>query len=405
VTAAITATCAGCAWGVKGREAAVLALRVDGRYALDVPLVRGAGPAVYRVLLGPLGAGTHVVEATLDPASARGARGVAAAIALDPVPASAPEHLALALAPILHRRANAVGRFTDVPLLMYYEDQPHGGGRRLSYTVVFSNEDGGTPPDRLMATWGRLTDIELVYTVALDAAGDVVEETYQGKDHEVRPFAGAREGRHPLLWVATDNNMVADRGTTRRRHRPAPTHLDLDGVSREAAMDAEPWTYRVMSEEAHREGRVDEAARPGSRKVPDPRRFVFLEACGEVHDARLAFDAAVDTGGGRLQWVSSDGGDPRYRVARGGCFRAALALPRGRAEGAPRAIRLRAHTRPPAKDERALAPGTGWARLTRVNRLFRLGPDYAPGPDLLHWSGDQRLQGEGAPLELPVTPR
>ena len=41
-------------------------------------------------------------------------------------------------------------------------------GTRLRYSVVFSNEDGGTPADRLLATWGRLTDIEYVYGVELD---------------------------------------------------------------------------------------------------------------------------------------------------------------------------------------------------------------------------------------------
>ncbi len=48
-----------------------------------------------------------------------------------------------------------------------------GDGRRLRYSVVFSNEDGGTPPDRLMATWGRLTDLEYVYGVELDADGRI----------------------------------------------------------------------------------------------------------------------------------------------------------------------------------------------------------------------------------------
>ena len=44
-------------------------------------------------------------------------------------------------------------------------------GERLRYSVVFSNEDGGTPSDRLMATWGRLTDIEYVYAVERDTDG------------------------------------------------------------------------------------------------------------------------------------------------------------------------------------------------------------------------------------------
>jgi hypothetical protein len=404
VVAVITAACAGCAWGEKGREAAVLALRVDGRYAQDLPLVQGAGPAVYRVQLGTLDAGRHTLDAQVDAASAPGARDVTADVAFELVPLASPEHVALAHAPILHQRANAVGRFTDVPLLMYYEVAPLPAGQRLSYTVIFSNEDGGTPPDRLMATWGRVTDIELVYTVELNAEGASVQEVYQGRDHEMLPFSGERDGRHPLLWVVTDNNMVSDRGQTRRRHRPAPQRFDLSEVSREAVMDAHPWTYRVMSEEVAREGRVVDGARPGSERIPDLRRFAFVEACAEVQDAQLAFDVAWP-GAERLEWVASDAGGPRYRIARSGCFRAAVALPRDASPDPIRAIRLRAHTRPPAAGETALPPGAGWARVTRVNRLFRLGPDFLPGPDLLTWTGDARLSADGPPLELTVKAR
>jgi hypothetical protein len=249
-----------------------------------------------------------------------------------------------------------------------------------------------------------VTDIELVYSVELDAAGQVVKAVYQGKDHAMPAFAGRREGRHPLLWVVTDNNMFGERGRTTRRYRPAPHRVDLGGVSREAVMDAEPWTYRVMSEEVRREGRVTDAGRAGSGKIPDPRRFAFLEACAEVHDARLAFDVAV-AGARGVEWAASDAADPRFRVARGGCFRAAVALPPDTPDEALRAIRLRAYTRPAARGEAALPPGTGWARLTRVNRLFRLGADFTPGPDLLRWTGHARVEGERAGFELPIAGR
>jgi hypothetical protein len=397
VVAVLIATCEACAWDEPGREAAVLALGVDGRYSQDVPLARGRGPAEYQVLLGPLEAGRHRLEVALDPVSAPGAGRVEVDVRLRPVLASAPERAALAHAPILHQRPNAVGRFTDVPLVMYYEEQPAGRGRtRIDYTVIFSHEDGGTPADRLMATWGRLTDIELVYSVVLDAGERVREEVYQGPEHRMTPFRGRREGRHPLLWVVTDNNMVADRGQTRRRYRPAPERADLRRVSREAVMDAHPWTYRVMSEEVRREGRVEEGARLGSQKVADPRRYAFLEACGEVDDAQLAFDVAAHRDG-RTEWVASDGSDPRYRVSRSGCFRGAVAVPPG---ADVRGVRVRAHTRPPRQGETPLPSGAGHARLTRVNRLFRLDEAFRPGPDLLRWEGDTRLAGEGAPLEI-----
>ena len=51
--------------------------------------------------------------------------------------------------------------------------------------MIFTNEDGGTATDRLMATWGRTTDIEFVYGVDVDGAGTVVAEEFQGPGHEV----------------------------------------------------------------------------------------------------------------------------------------------------------------------------------------------------------------------------
>src|SRR2546430_7576501 len=158
------------------------------------------------------------------------------------------------MAPVLHARANTVGRFTDVPILMWYEVVPTSRGREFRYSVVFTNEDGGTATDRLMATWGRTTDIEFVYGVELDAAGRVVAEQFQGAGHEMPAFGGRRDARHPLLWIATDNNMVSDRGTTTVRYAPAPEHFELTDVSREAVMDAHPWSYALAGQEMQREG-------------------------------------------------------------------------------------------------------------------------------------------------------
>jgi hypothetical protein len=42
--------------------------------------------------------------------------------------------------------------------------------------------------------------------------------------------------------------------------------------------------------------------------------------------------------------------------------------------------------------------------VTRVNRLFRLGPDFLPGPDAFLWRGTLPLAPDGAPGELAVPP-
>ena len=96
------------------------------------------------------------------------------------------------------------------------------GGRELRYSIVFSHEDGGTPLDRLMATWGRATDIELGLRGRARRGGSVRRAEYQGKDHVTTAFAGRREGRHPVLYVVTRNNMVSDHGSGTPRVALAP---------------------------------------------------------------------------------------------------------------------------------------------------------------------------------------
>jgi hypothetical protein len=393
--AIVTARCERCSWGEARREAAALTLSVDGLYGRHLLLTRGRGPDDYAVALGTLAAGEHRLRIAIDRKWT--ARDVGAVSATASVTETADP--ALALTPILNARPDTIGRFTDAPLLMWYERLPLRGGTRLRYSVIFTNEDGGTPIDRLMATWGRTTDIEVVYEADLDAQGRLLADRYQGPEHRVKPFAGRREERHPLLWVKTDNNMVVDRGRARPRFAPAAKPFDLIGVSREAVMDAEPWTYRITAEEVRREGKVDERARPGSGHIPDPRRFVYLEGCGEVQDAAIAFEVAAAAPAG-LDWSASDGNRPEFRIARSGCFRGAVAVPAGAAADL-RALRLRAHTRLPRKDEPPLPPGTGTARITAL-RLFRLGTDYAPQPPLFTWSGEIELSAKGPAWEHAI---
>jgi hypothetical protein len=402
VVAILTAGCEGCDWGTAGREAAALVLSVDGKYSQHLLLYRGEAPADYRVALGGLAAGPHRLEVRTDRrASARRAGPVTLErIRFAFFPEGGRDHAMLAHAPILHARPDTLGRFSDVPLLLWCEREGIPGGSRLRYSAVFSNEDGGTPADRLMATWGRVTDIEYVYSVDLDGEGNVVAEEFQGKDHKRLPFRGPHERRHPLEWVATENNMVSDRGETTPRYAPAPLKIDLDGVSREAVMDAHPWTYRVSAQEVRREGRVAEDARPGSGRIPDPRRYVTLEACGEVEEAALSFSLGAASGDGATRWYESDGGRPEFRVVRSGCFRSAVALPPD--AGRLVALRLRASTRPPEEGEAPLPPGRGRATITRVNKLFPLGEDDQPGENVFAWAGEAALVAEGPPLELAL---
>jgi hypothetical protein len=396
VVATVRAGCAGCAWGEPGREAAALRLAVDGVYSQDLLLARGETAAEYRITLGTIAAGSHRLSIDRDAALSAKQAGIAT-IAVDDIHAVADRDAALAqsMAPILYARANTVGKFTDLPILMWYEVAPTPRGRQFRYSVIFTNEDGGTATDRLMATWGRTTDIEYVYGVEIDAAGKVVAEEFQGRGHEVPAFHGRHDARHPLLWVSTDNNMVSESGASTIRYAPAPERFDLTNVSREVVMDRHPWSYALASEEMKREAKIADEG-PGHNTIPDPRRFVYIEACGEVGDAALAFAVEV-----RNAWTASDRGVREYRIVRDGCFRAAIPLPAGARASDVQAFRAAAYTPAPSKGQPAARP-KGPVILRRVNTVFMLDERYQPGPPIVHWQGTAAIVADGPPFDLPI---
>jgi hypothetical protein len=401
VVASITAGCARCDWGEAGREAAVLELSVDGTYSQHLILFRGETAVPYRVMLGRLSAGEHHLRIVRD--EARSAKGAGEAtigrVVFETFSSRAPEYAWLSRAPVLRARPGTVERFSDAPLLMYVETDvtgEQGTPYQYQYTVIFTNEDGGTPTDRLMATWGRTTDIEFVYGITQSAAGG--REEIQAEGHKWVPFAGPRLGTHPVLWVATENNMVADRGPDDAiRFAPAPEMIRLDRVSRESVMDERPWTYAITSGEMRREGRVDAAATAGTGRIPDPRRYATVEGCGEVRDATLAFDIGV-TRGGRVEWFPTDRGETRFRIARGGCFRGGAPLPEGVSPSDITALRVRAYTRPPKEGESPLPRGTGHVILQRINRVFMLDNAFVPSLSSIRWEGSLPVPSDAAPV-------
>lgn len=394
LVATIDAACPACEPEVAGREGVMLRLTLDGRYSQHLPVVR-PGSASYRVLIGTVDAGPHEVAVAVDPAhSAAGLRGAGSATArVSRVEVIAPgdaAHEPLSRAPFVYQRPNTAGGFSDLPVFAWYEIEPTARGRRYRYSVIFTNEDGGTPADRLMATWGRTTDIEYLYSVEVDGAGALVDHDYQGPEHEVLPYRGTLEQAHPRLWVVTDNNMVVDRGEATLRFAPAPVLFPLRDVSREVVMDAHPWLYAVAAQELVREGKIVADAPPGKGAIPDPRQFVYLEGCGALGGHALAFSVRVGE-----TWYTSDRGVTPYRIVRDGCFRAAVPVPAGARGGDLRAVRVHAYTRD-------AAPASGPLRFTRLNTAFMLDAQYRPGPPLLRWEGVVELRAGGPAFDIPV---
>jgi len=206
---------------------------------------------------------------------------------------------------------------------MWYEVTRAPETLTIRYSVVFSNEDGGTETSALMARWGRATDIEWGYVVTLTPKGRVLDARYQGPRHRPRRFRGRREGDHPLLLVVSDNNNFSDRGRSPMRFALRPIPFDTSAVAREELMDRHPWTYRIMAEELKREGKLGPTVRIGEC-IPDPRRYVYIEVVADQRDAGLSL--AVKLAGDRT-WYTSDLGLAYFKLERSGFLRTAIPLP------------------------------------------------------------------------------
>ena len=315
-------------WGEAGREAAVVDLLVDGKPRQDVVLFAGATPFIYHASLGHIAAGGHRLDIVFDPRqSAPGAHGVRIH-ELRPQTVSAEDGRFVALdhAPLLYARPNTIGKFSDLPLLMWYETSTQNHLTTIQYSVIFTDEDGGTEINARSARWGRDSDIEWIYRVVLDAQNHVVDETFQGPSHHTEKFRGRHQDDHPVLIDATDNNNVDDQGTSAILLGMEPFSFDLSHASRDEIMDAHPWTYRIMAEEVARQGKITggNALIPG--KAADPRRYLYIDAMAHPHDAALSFDVKFR---GNPVWATSDFGIGYFRIDRDGYFRTTVRLPAG----------------------------------------------------------------------------
>lgn len=377
----LRATAPHTSWGEAGSEAAAATVSVDGQYNQDVFLFAGERAFTYQVLLGHFQPGEHTLRVDFNrKRSAAKATAIEiqdAKISL--VDRTSPEYQALSLTPIVYARPNTIGRFSDIPLLMWYETERTGPLTTIRYSVIFTNEDGGTQTSALMARWGRTTDIEWVYEVQIDAQGKVQVATFQGVEHKTQNFKGKEENGHPALYVVSDNNNVSDHGESEMRFASRPIPFDLSHSSREEIMDRHPWIYQLMAAELQREGKISETSRGGSQ-MADPRHYLYLDAASELSGTALSFAIKLKE---NPKWYESDLGINYYRIDRSGYFRTTVRLPAGtRLDQIERiAVRCDAAGNPRSGEEikKLSAAECG---LNTVNKAFMLDASFQPGPSL-----------------------
>jgi hypothetical protein len=383
----------GASWDRSGRESALLNVRVDGRWVGDVVTFAGSEPFRYDTALGPLKRGRHRVTVTLDRAKSPVQQARVGKLRVSTSSSLVARH-----APILYGRdlPEIPGRYenvrTDVPLLAYHTTSSANGQTTIEYTVIWSNEDGGTNTPALMARWGRTTDIEWIYRVTLAPDGHVLSGVYQAPNHETLEFTGAHEGDHPLLQTATANNNLLPVTDPKLS---SGYRFFLDGAqtlpagrAREAAMDANPWTYQVMAKEAVREGRLEATPDPDTPEVSDQRDYLFAEVDKDTTYASpppanswVGTALEVKVGG---RWYASHHGMPDWSIQRDDPAATTVELPPGTHAGdveAVKAVAVPVGTPPP-----------GWRiDVTALNRGFFLGTDYLPEPSFLSWRGSAEL--------------
>ncbi len=377
----LTAAAPQTSWVVTGSEAAVATVLVDGRYNQDIILFAGARSFTYHVLLGHYSPGEHSLKiefnrkqsatkaSTIDIKDAK----------VSVIDRDQPEYQALTLAPILYARPNTIGRFSDIPLLMWYETEHAGSLTKIRYSVIFTNEDGGTQTAALMARWGRTTDIEWIYEAQIDAQGRVVTATFQGVEHKTLPFQGKQENGHPMLIVASDNNNVSDRGESEMRFALRPIPFDLTHCSREEIMDRHPWIYQLMAEELEREGKISEVSRAGNQ-VADPRHYLYIEADSGQRGTALSFAVKLKN---NPAWYTSDFGINYYKIDRSGYFRTTVRLPAGARLDQIERIAARCDVAGnPRFAEEIKKVAAAQCELKTVNKVFMLDEHFQPRPPL-----------------------
>ena len=387
-------------WSTAGAESAVVSISVDGSYVTD--LVASGGRRLHRQLaLGRIGAGAHglLLHFAAERSAAASTSVLLDHLAVSTYAPGTPDYLVLRYAPVVYGRDLAAlgspyqNATTDTPLIAWHEiaAAPTPGHRVLMYSVIWSNEDGGTNTPALMARWGRTTDIEWIYAVEVDANGDRVagSDVYQAPNHATLHFTGRYEDDHALLQTCTSNNNMCDVVDDPMRFFLSTLQTLPAGKAREYLMDTNPWTYQIMAEEMLREGKIEppSAAAAATPEVSDQRNYLYTVIEKTTEGANSGSDwVGVSLGvrlvNGETVYLSNHV-DPTWSIQRDVPAATTVELPAGTT--ADDIAEVSVHRVVVGTDTGATVHVTG------IQRGFFLDADYLPRASFLSWSGDAVL--------------
>ena len=331
-------------WGIADRESVVVQYDVDGTPFGTIVVGEGETTADYRVMLGNLAAGAHTIglrhSKKLSPA-ADASVVLHAPVALTVLAPTDPGYDALRFAPVLlgiDRELNVISTHpgnavSDVPLIEYVRAEPGVGNTTYYYTMIWSNEDGGTGlyPDVLFSQWGRTTDIEGILEVDVADGGALQEVRFRPDESgSLTVFTGAFFGTHPVIRTASQNGLIAEDGDSTLRFLLAPFEFDDSGVARERGMDLDPSSYRIMAKEMIRELKTEDVPTPATKLLSDQRNYLFVEYDIDVDVSGRVLRAYAVVDG--LSYASDHfllAGGPLNPKVSDGTARTAIELPPG----------------------------------------------------------------------------
>jgi len=364
-------------WALSGSESATLVFAIDGdwnNYNQDMVLYAGEDEHFYHTSLGPILSGEHSIQFTFDDTkSSDGANLITIeSIELIDIATIDVDTDALTHSPILYGRdllSWNESTHTDIPLIMWHDINMEGQNKRITYSIIFSNEDSrvGVGLADLMYSYGRTTDIEWMYEVLLSPSGNILSEIFQGASHITTNFEGNKIGRHPILKNATLNCNFTDVGTSDYKFFLSPIYTANDDYTRQILMDENPWTYRIMAEELINEDRYEEPADPESVIISDVRNYIYIEYKGSTSGQNISLEIAADFIGSCNAYVHHHNYPEFGYGYGGGTHRTSIELPKSFDPSQIHELGFISD----GNDEYILT-------ISSISRLFYLDEDYTP---------------------------
>lgn len=399
-------------WSSATNTSTVVDVRVDGGPSQQIVLFDGAEPFRYEGFLGTLRGREHCVTLSVRPDLSHDTtvtpQVLVYSVGLALVPSDSPEYMIESHAPVLYGRStSAVG---DTPLITYGQQtpDPDGSDTDLSYTVIWTHEDvgDGVVPAYEWGLWGRMTDIETVLNEKVDPSGRILSASYLscgcegvpvypdivpedpaqgGETDKPYPRTGASPGlgHHLGIRDATGNNDISPTGTSSFRFQQTLVTAPGSGQTREAAMDANSWTYRISDDEVGREAATSTS--PDSVLAGQYPQYLIVDIDSRpVGTASVSIAVQLDHGA----WYSNDyqqmtapGPASTFPFYNGGHGRTVIKLPAGWHSSTITGLRLTLNAAQPGVTPSMPSPPA--IRLLEVTTRYQVLDRAVPSPQIL----------------------